>query len=324
MVEWPGPQGVSMDLVAGLNPAQREAVLAGDGPLLIVAGPGSGKTRVIAHRIAHLVAERDILPWRILAVTFTNKAAREMRGRANALLGSRGQELALGTFHAVCSRILRADGGAIGIDRGFSIYDDGDQMALIKRAFLELAIDSRRVSQRAVLSVISRAKSELAGPEAYARDAADYFQEVVGRVYKSYQRMLDENHALDFDDLITRTVELFQLHEPALEKYRQRYLHVLVDEFQDTNVAQYALTRQLASGHGNVCVVGDPDQSIYAWRAADVRNILNFERDFPNAHVVVLEQNYRSTQTILDSAQAVIRSNGQSRERSLWTENGAG
>ena len=312
------------DMLAGLNPPQREAVTAGDGPLLILAGPGSGKTRVIAHRIAYLVEQAGVAPWRIAAVTFTNKAAREMRDRVLALLGAQARDLTMGTFHSVCSRILRVEGGAIGIDRGFSIYDDGDQVALVKRAFLELAIDSRRVNPRAVLSVISKAKSELKTPEDYAREAADYFQEVAGRVYKTYQRLLDENRALDFDDLIVRTVELFRVHEPALDKYRQRYLHLLVDEFQDTNIAQYVLTRLLASGHGNVCVVGDPDQSIYAWRSADVRNILNFERDFPNAHVVVLEQNYRSTQTILDSAQSVISLNQQRKEKALWTNNGRG
>ena len=313
-----------MEIAAGLNPAQQEAVLAGGGPLLILAGPGSGKTRVIAHRIAHLVADEGIAPWRIVAVTFTNKAAREMRERVLALLGSQAQDLALGTFHAICSRILRADGGAIGVDRGFTIYDDGDQLTLIKRAFTELALDSRRINPRAVLSRISRAKSEVVDADRFALRAADYFEEVVGRVYRVYQRLLDENRALDFDDLIGRTVELFQASEAALRKYSQRYLQVLVDEFQDTNIAQYTLMRLLASAHGNICVVGDPDQSIYGWRAADVRNILNFERDFPNTKVVLLEQNYRSTQTILDSAQSVINVNSRPKQRELWTENGFG
>jgi DNA helicase-2/ATP-dependent DNA helicase PcrA len=313
-----------MDIAAGLNPAQREAVLAGDGPLLILAGPGSGKTRVITQRIAHLVLDRGVPAWRIVAVTFTNKAAREMRGRVLSLLGPQAQELALGTFHAVCSRILRADGGAIGVDRGFTIYDDGDQLSLIKRAFSELSVDSRRVNPRAVLSVISRAKSELVDVDRFARTAADYFEEVVARVFKVYQRLLDDNRALDFDDLIAKTVELFQTNAGAREKYSRRYLHVLVDEFQDTNMAQYMLTRSLASGHGNICAVGDPDQSIYAWRAADVRNILNFERDFPNTRVVLLEQNYRSTQTILDSAQSVISVNKGRKQRELWTDNGYG
>lgn len=313
-----------MDIVAGLNPAQREAVLATNGPLLILAGPGSGKTRVIAHRIAHLVADEGVAPWRILAVTFTNKAARELRDRVHGLLGDEAQSLVLGTFHAVCSRILRVDGGAIGIERGFTIYDDADQMTLIRQAFTELSVDSRRVNPRAVLSVISRAKSELTSTDAYARAVGDYFQENVARLYRVYQRLLDDNHALDFDDLITRTVELFQTNESVLAKYQERYRYVLVDEFQDTNVSQYALTRLLADQHQNICVVGDPDQSIYAWRAADIRNILNFERDYPAAHVVLLEQNYRSTQTILDSAQHVIRHNPARKEKALWTENGQG
>jgi len=313
-----------MDVLAGLNPAQREAVLIEGGPLLILAGPGSGKTRVITHRIAHLVSDQGIAPWRILAVTFTNKAARELRERVKALLGDEAEGLALGTFHAICSRILRADGGAVGVDRGFTIYDDADQLALIKQAFVDLAIDPKRINQRAVLSTISRAKSELIGAEEYGRGAADYFQEVAGRVFRAYQRLLDENKALDFDDLITRTVELLRGSSAALEKYAQRYRHVLVDEFQDTNLAQYALTQLVASGHNNICVVGDPDQSIYAWRAADVRNILNFERDYPGARVVLLEQNYRSTQTILDSAQGVIRVNRGRKDKALWTENGQG
>lgn len=313
-----------MDILAGLNPAQREAVFVEGGPLLILAGPGSGKTRVIAHRIAHLVADVGIAPWRILAVTFTNKAARELSERVHALLGAEAHALALGTFHAICSRMLRVDGGAIGVDRGFTIYDDTDQMALVKRAFVDLGVDTHRVNQRAVLSVISRAKSELVGPDEYARAAADYFQEVVARVYRAYQRLLDDNRALDFDDLISRTVELFHEAPTVLDKYRERYLHVLVDEFQDTNIAQYALTRLIASGHGNICVVGDPDQSIYAWRAADVRNILNFEHDYPGARIVLLEQNYRSSQTILDSAHSVISINRERKEKALWTENGPG
>jgi len=313
-----------MDVLAGLNPAQREAVLVTDGPLLILAGPGSGKTRVIAHRIAHLVSSEGVAPWRILAVTFTNKAARELRDRVHGLLGVEAESIALGTFHAICSRILRVDGGAIGIDRGFTIYDDADQMMLIKQAFVELSIDPKRVNPRAVLSVISRAKSEMIAPAPYARAAGDLFQEAVGRVYAVYQRLLDDNRALDFDDLITRTVELFQQNETVLAKYQQRYRYVLVDEFQDTNVAQYVMTRLLAAVHGNICVVGDPDQSIYAWRAADVRNILNFERDYPGAHVVLLEQNYRSTQTILDTARSIISHNAARKDKALWTENGHG
>jgi DNA helicase II / ATP-dependent DNA helicase PcrA len=310
-----------MDVLAGLNPAQREAVLAAGGPLLILAGPGSGKTRVIAHRIAHLVSDEGVAPWRLLAVTFTNKAARELRERVHNLLGVEAESVALGTFHAICSRILRVDGGAIGIDRGFTIYDDADQMSLIKEAFAEVGVDPKRVNPRAVLSTISKAKSEMKAP---SRASGDLFQEAVARVYDVYQKLLEDNRALDFDDLINRTVLLLRESESVRDKYQRRYLHVMVDEFQDTNIAQYELTRILAEGHGNICVVGDPDQSIYAWRSADVRNILNFEHDYPGARVVLLEQNYRSTQTILDTAHSVIRRNASRKEKALWTENGQG
>jgi len=313
-----------MDILGPLNPAQREAVQVEGGPLLILAGPGSGKTRVIAHRIAYLVAERGVHPYRMLAVTFTNKAAREMRDRVVALLGEPALSITMGTFHAVCARFLRVDGEKIGIGRGFAIYDEADQLALIRRAMTGLELDQKRFQPRAILSVISRAKSELAGPAAYAQGVRSYFEEVVSRVYERYQTLLNECNALDFDDLLMRTVVLFRECEDVLRRYQERYLHVLIDEFQDTNVAQYVLARQLAGGHGNICVVGDPDQSIYSWRSADLRNILNFERDYPGARVVFLEQNYRSTQTILDSAHGVIRVNPQRKEKKLWTDKGQG
>jgi DNA helicase-2/ATP-dependent DNA helicase PcrA len=314
-----------MDILSGLNPAQREAVETADGPLLILAGPGSGKTRVIAHRIAYLIAHQRVHPRRILAVTFTNKAAREMRDRIFELVGGDiGRDITLGTFHAVCSRILRVDGERIGLSRAFAIYDEADQLAVARQVMQDLGLDPRRTSPRAVLSTISRAKSELATAEAYAQLVRDYFQEVVSRVYGRYQEALEANNAVDFDDLLMKTVQLFRDHADVLDKYAQRYLHIHIDEFQDTNVAQYVLARQLAGGHGNICVVGDPDQSIYTWRAADLRNILNFERDFPKARVVYLEQNYRSTQTILDSAHNVISVNRQRKEKKLWTENQRG
>ena len=310
-----------MDVLSGLNPAQQEAVETAEGPLLILAGPGSGKTRVIAHRIAYLIAHQRVHPRRILAVTFTNKAAREMRDRIFELVGGDiGRDITLGTFHAVCSRILRVDGERIGLSRAFAIYDDADQLAVVRQVMQDLGLDPRRTSPRAVLGTISRAKSELSTAEAYAQLVGDYFQEVVSRVYGRYQEALEANNAVDFDDLLMKTVQLFRDHPDVLDKYAQRYLHVHIDEFQDTNVAQYVLARQFASGHGNICVVGDPDQSIYTWRAADLRNILNFERDFPKAEVVYLEQNYRSTQTILDSAHNVISVNRQRKEKKLWTE----
>lgn len=312
-------------ILSTLNPQQREAVQQTDGPLLIIAGPGSGKTRVIAHRIAYLVAEKRVSPRNILAVTFTNKAAKEMRERVYAIIGQeRGQDLTLGTFHAICARILRIDGERIGVPRTFNIYDSSDQLSAVKQALSELGIDPKRVAPRAVLSAISKAKSEMQGPRGFAALVADYFQEVTARVYARYQDMLEQNSALDFDDLLGKTVELYQSEDSIREKYAERYRYVHVDEFQDTNVVQYALAKQWASHHRNICVVGDPDQSIYTWRAADIRNILNFEHDFPETRVILLEQNYRSTQTILDSAHSVIILNKQRKEKSLWTELGQG
>ncbi|MCH7811242.1 MAG: UvrD-helicase domain-containing protein [Chloroflexi bacterium] len=313
-----------MEILHDLNPAQREAVQHTQGALLILAGPGSGKTRVIAHRIAYLTTHDGVHPYRIVAVTFTNKAAREMRARVAAIIGQTADSLMLGTFHGVCARILRADGGATGVDRAFAIFDDGDQQALMRRVLEELAVDPRKFAPRAILSAISRAKSELASPSAFAASVHDYFGEIVSRAYERYQALLEEQNALDFDDMIMRTVMLFRESDAALRKYQERFVHTLVDEFQDTNVAQYVLARQFAGGSGNICVVGDPDQSIYSWRSADIRNILNFERDYPNAKVIYLEQNYRSTQNILDSAHAVIAANEQRKEKRLWTDRSAG
>lgn len=314
-----------MSILEGLNPAQLEAVTTTEGPLLILAGPGSGKTRVIAHRIAYLISEQGIGPHQVMAVTFTNKAARELRDRVEGLLGAVSRGLSLGTFHGVCARILRIDGEEIGVPRTFAIYDDADQVAVIKRAMSEYHIDPRQHTPRAVLSTISRAKSELATPESFSRLTTSYFEEVVARVFERYQQILTDNSALDFDDILVKTVALLRERPEVGERYRERYRHVLIDEFQDTNVAQYMLARQLAPPpHSNICVVGDPDQSIYSWRAADIRNILNFERDYPKAKVVRLEQNYRSTQTILDSAQKIIAANTQRKEKDLWTEKGRG
>jgi DNA helicase-2/ATP-dependent DNA helicase PcrA len=311
-------------IVDGLNPRQHEAVVHGDGAVLILAGPGSGKTRVITHRIAYLVRHQRVAPWRILAVTFTNKAAREMRDRMGRLLGDDAANVHMGTFHAMCARFLRADGKAIGISSDFVIYDDADQVAVMKRVLEELHVDPRRFSPRSVLSAISNAKSEMIVPEQFAAKVRNYFDEVVARAYVRYDQSLRAASALDFDDLLNEAVRLLQQSPEALEKYAGRYRYVLVDEFQDTSPAQYLLARLLASVHGNITVVGDPDQSIYSWRAADVRNVGYFERDFPDCTTYLLEQNYRSTPAILAAADAVIEKSADRKPRSLWTERTGG
>lgn len=313
-----------MDFLDGLNPAQREAVEAIEGPVLIVAGPGSGKTRVIAHRVAYLITVCGISPQRILAVTFTNKAAREMRERIYHFLGRAIEGLTLGTFHATCVRILRTESQHIGLDRGFVIYDDSDHLSLLKRSIEQVGLDPKQYSPRGIGSAISSAKAKLLAPQDYRGLVGNYFEEVVARVYERYQELLGESNALDFDDLIMRTAHLFRDHPKVLDKYQSRYLHVMIDEFQDTNRAQYILSKQLAGKYRNICVVGDPDQSIYSWRHADLRHILDFEKDYPDVKVLFLEQNYRSTQTILEAADHVIAANQQRKEKNLWTENEAG
>jgi DNA helicase II / ATP-dependent DNA helicase PcrA len=311
-----------MDILAELNPEQRKAVEAINGPVLILAGPGSGKTRVITHRIAYLIRTVGVNPRRILAVTFTNKAAREMEDRLSKLVSASVKDITLGTFHAICAKILRMDGKAIGVDPKFVIYDDDDQISLVKRALQELSLDPKQFAPRALLSVISNAKSQMQGPDDVR--GRSYFEEVTQRVYERYQKYLTESSALDFDDLLMKTVVLFQKNPEILKKYQARYLHVQVDEFQDTNLVQYELVKLLAGQNRNVCVVGDPDQSIYSWRSADIRNILNFEKDFPDAQVVLLEQNYRSTQVILEAASHVIAHNKERKAKGLWTENEKG
>ena len=307
-----------------LNPAQAEAVTYGDGALLILAGPGSGKTRVLAHRIAYLVRERGIAPRQILAVTFTNKAAREMRDRVTALLEQEAGAVTAGTFHAVCARLLRRDGGAIGIARGFAIFDAADQLAIVKRVLADFAVDPKAFPPAAILQRLSRAKNERMGVEQFRAHAGNYFEEVVARVYERYQSVLSDNQALDFDDLLFRTLDLFQDVPAVRERYQEQFHQVLVDEFQDTNVVQYQLAREWSGRWGNLAVVGDPDQSIYSWRAADIRNILHFQRDYPHAALVRLEQNYRSTQSILRVADAVIEKATQRLHKALWTENERG
>jgi DNA helicase-2/ATP-dependent DNA helicase PcrA len=314
----------TVDALQGLNPAQRNAVQAVQGPVLVLAGPGSGKTRVIVHRIAYLITACGVQPYSILAVTFTNKAAREMAERLHQLLGSAADELCVGTFHAICAGVLRRDGMAVGLNPRYSIYDDSDQISLIKRSLQELGLDPKTYSPRALRSAIGAAKSQLLTADDYAGLTQSYFEEIVSRVYQRYEVLLAQNQAADFDDLLLKTHHLLQSHPQILARYQSRWLHVLVDEFQDTNLTQYALARQLSAGHSNICVVGDPDQSIYSWRQADIRNILNFERDYPAAQVVHLEQNYRSTQTILEAAHSVVCVNEERKENWLWTENEKG
>ena len=322
-------------LLEGLNPPQREAVETVDGPLLILAGPGSGKTRVITHRIAYLVDVVGVYPSRIMAVTFTNKASKEMKdrlfGRSDKdpgapLFGRRAEssQLTLGTFHAICVRILRTSGEPIGLDRNLVIYDEDDKASIIKDAMKDLNIDPRNFPPRGMSSAISASKSQMIDAQDHRLHVHSYFDEVVGRVFQRYQAILEENNGVDFDDLLLKAVQLFDRSPDTLEKYANRYRYLLIDEFQDTNVVQYRLAKQIASQHGNICVVGDPDQSIYSWRHADIRNILSFEKDFPKAKVIYLEQNYRSTQTILESAHNVIAANQQRKEKNLWTDNGQG
>jgi DNA helicase-2/ATP-dependent DNA helicase PcrA len=311
-----------MDTLADLNPAQREAVQSIGGPVLILAGPGSGKTRVITQRVAYLIRDCGVSPYNVMAVTFTNKAAREMKERLYRLLGSRLQQLTIGTFHAICAQILRKEGAAMGLDTHFVIYDDGDQMAAVRKALKDLQIDEKNFPPRPILNAISAAKNELIGPEEFAAD--NYWREIARRVYRRYQEVLAEAKALDFDDLLLLAVRLLQEHPDVLDKYQRRYVHVLVDEFQDTNVAQYVLIKLIGGRYRHVCVVGDEDQSIYRFRGADIRNILSFEQDYPDARVIVLEQNYRSTQTILEASRGVIRPNVQRKEKRLWTQNDPG
>ena len=313
------------DLLVGLNPAQREAVEHVDGPLLIVAGPGSGKTRVITHRIAYLVQVCGVTPYSVLSMTFTNKAAREMRDRLNRLVGPHSDALTVGTFHSFCARLLRREGERVGLPRNYSIFDDDDQMAAIRHCLEEADYDPKRYPPRAVLATISKAKSVLQDSHTMAQRAAgDYFEEVCARVYRHYEELLARNGAADFDDLLLRTAQLFREFPDVLQAYQHRYNYLMVDEFQDTNVAQYRISQMLARSHQNFCVVGDPDQSIYSWRSADVRNILNFRADYPRARVISLGQNYRSTGNILNAAKGLIATNGQRLDNDLFTENSVG
>jgi len=310
-----------MDL-STLNKEQRQAVDTLDGPLLILAGAGSGKTRALTYRIANLV-DHGVSPWNILALTFTNKAAREMRERTEALLGGSVKDMWVATFHSCCTRILRSDIDKLGRDRNFVIYDDDDQTSLIAAIMKRLGVNDKDITKRQIKEHISEAKNKSTEPEKFLMDNP-YLDESVLKVFREYQRSLKEYNALDFDDLLGKTLELFQSCPEVLQKYRSKFRYILVDEYQDTNVMQYHIVELLAREHGNICVVGDDDQSIYGWRGADIRNILDFEKDFPGAKVIRLEQNYRSTSNILDAANAVIENNQGRKSKKLWTDNGRG
>ncbi|MEC1625292.1 DNA helicase PcrA [Bacillus sp. PK3-037] len=315
---------ISNQLLSGLNPVQQEAVKTTDGPLLLMAGAGSGKTRVLTHRIAYLMAEKHVAPWNILAITFTNKAAREMKERVESILGPGADDIWISTFHSMCVRILRRDIDRIGINRNFSILDTADQLSVIKGILKERNLDPKKFDPRSILGTISSAKNELTEPEEFSKVAGGYYDQVVSDVYTDYQKKLLKNQSLDFDDLIMTTIKLFDRIPEVLEFYQRKFQYIHVDEYQDTNRAQYMLVKQLAERFQNLCVVGDSDQSIYRWRGADIANILSFEKDYPNASVILLEQNYRSTKRILRAANEVIQNNTNRKPKNLWTENDEG
>ncbi|EHJ56133.1 ATP-dependent DNA helicase PcrA [Streptococcus urinalis FB127-CNA-2] len=310
-------------LLVGMNPRQAQAVETTDGPLLIMAGAGSGKTRVLTHRIAYLIDEKFVNPWNILAITFTNKAAREMKERALAL-NPATQDTLIATFHSMCVRILRREADSIGYSKNFTIVDPGEQRTLMKRILKSLNVDLKKWNERAILGTISNAKNALIDEDAYELQASDMYTKMVAKCYKLYQKELRRSEALDFDDLIMMTIRLFDKNPDILAYYQQRYQYIHVDEYQDTNHAQYQLVTLLASRFRNICVVGDADQSIYGWRGADMQNILDFEKDYPDAKVVLLEENYRSTQTILQAANEVIKNNRNRKPKKLWTQNTKG
>ena len=310
-------------LLTGMNEKQAEAVQTTEGPLLIMAGAGSGKTRVLTHRIAYLIDEKMINPWNILAITFTNKAAREMRERAVALNPATSETL-IATFHSMCVRILRREADHIGYNRNFTIVDPGEQRTLMKRILKNLNLDPKKWNERAILGTISNAKNDLLDEIAYEHQAGDMYTQIVAKCYKAYQEELRRSEAMDFDDLIMMTLRLFDKNPDVLAYYQQRYQYIHVDEYQDTNHAQYQLVKLLASRFKNICVVGDADQSIYGWRGADMQNILDFEKDYPEAKVVLLEENYRSTKKILQAANDVIKNNRNRRPKKLWTQNDEG
>ena len=310
-----------MDIFSGLNPAQQEAVACLEGPLLIMAGAGSGKTRVLTHRIANLL-EHGAAPYSILAITFTNKAAAEMRERVENMIGPMAKDIWLSTFHSFCARFLRREIESTGMYKSnFVIYDSGDSQTVVKKVIRELNLDEKQYNPGGIRNAISNAKNQMLGPMAFEAQASDFYQKKVAEVYKGYQKLLRENNALDFDDLLLVTVSLLSENEEIRSRYQRRFRYILVDEYQDTNGAQYQLTTLLAGGYRNLCVVGDADQSIYGWRGADISNIMDFEQDYPDAKTIMLEQNYRSTKTILAAANAVIENNTHRKKKNLWTDN---
>ncbi|MBU5310012.1 DNA helicase PcrA [Ligilactobacillus saerimneri] len=315
---------VENNLLQGLNNKQQEAVKSVAGPLLIMAGAGSGKTRVLTHRVAYIIEQNLANPWNILAITFTNKAAREMRERVDKLMGEGAEDIWVSTFHALCVRILRRNAERIGYERAFNIASTSEQRTLVKRLLAALNVDSKQYTPRTILGTISNAKNNMVTPEEFASNAKGPYEEVVAKVYRQYQEELHRNQAMDFDDLIMKTIELFKEFPDVLEYYQNKFHYIHVDEYQDTNEAQYELVTLLAARYRNICVVGDADQSIYGWRGANMENILNFEKDYPDATVVKLEQNYRSTKNILKAANAVIDNNINRKDKTLWTDNAAG
>ncbi|EUJ19351.1 DNA helicase PcrA [Listeria aquatica] len=314
----------SEQLVAGLNPEQKRAVETTEGPLLIMAGAGSGKTRVLTHRIAYLIKEKEVNPYNILAITFTNKAAREMKARIVGLLGGVAESIWISTFHSMCVRILRRDIDRIGYERNFTILDSGDQLSVIKGILKDKNIDAKKFEPRGILASISNAKNELMTAKEYKKEASGYYDNMVAEVYEAYEKKLKKNQALDFDDLIMVTIQLFERIPEVLDYYGRKFQYIHVDEYQDTNHAQYLLVKMLAERLQNICVVGDSDQSIYGWRGADISNILSFEKDYPDAKTILLEENYRSTQRILEAANRVIENNGNRKPKKLWTKNQEG
>ena len=313
------------DILKGLNDKQYEAVVNTEGPCLVIAGAGSGKTKVLTHKIAYLLQEKNVLPWNILAITFTNKAANEMKERIELLVGDKAKDMWVGTFHSICVRILRKFIDRIGFDSSFIIFDSSDQKTLVKRCLKELDIDEKILNDRSCLSEISNAKNDMLEPDAYsAKVHGDYRREKIAEVYEMYQKRLKENNAIDFDDIINYTIKILLENVDVLQYYSDKFKYILVDEYQDTNKSQFTLVTLLASKNGNITAVGDNDQGIYSFRGADIANILNFEKDFPGTKIIKLEQNYRCTGNILNIANAIIKNNEVKYEKKLWTENGEG